>query len=154
MSNTLKPTDQERADQFATDIEQFAKFVRANPMVADAIGYQDFLAYLTPGDSTKATMADLIRTGLRAGAKVDKHTNGDFAGAILTFGRVTMKVYSDRDQVCERIVTGTREVPVEEKDPEALAAVPTRTVMRVVEDVEWRCTPLLAAEATPAEVGA
>lgn len=48
-----------------------------------------------------------------------------------------------RDDVCERVVVGTHEETVEEKDPEALAAVPTVTKTITVEDVEWRCAPVL-----------
>lgn len=56
------------------------------------------------------------------------------------------KLTAFRDAVCERIVTGTREVVEEVPDPEALAAVPKVTVTTTVEDVEWKCSPLLAPE--------
>jgi hypothetical protein len=46
--------------------------------------------------------------------------------------------------VCERVVTGTRLETKEVPDPEALKAVPLVTVTETVEDVEWRCMPLLA----------
>lgn len=51
-----------------------------------------------------------------------------------------------RNAVCERVVTGTREVEVTEPDPEALAALPKvkRTVK--VEDVKWVCSPLLGGD--------
>jgi hypothetical protein len=45
-----------------------------------------------------------------------------------------------RAAVCERVVTGVREVTVTEPDPDA----PTVTRVETVEDVEWRCSPLLA----------
>ena len=51
-----------------------------------------------------------------------------------------------RDTVCERVVTGTREVTRTVKDPEAIAAVPEVEVTETVEDVEWRCGSLLAPE--------
>jgi hypothetical protein len=51
-----------------------------------------------------------------------------------------------RANVCERIVTGIRRVEVEEPDPQALAAVPKVKRMVTVEDVEWQCHPILAAE--------
>lgn len=51
-----------------------------------------------------------------------------------------------RDAVCTRVVTGTREVTEEVPDPDALAAVPTVTVTRTVEDVEWDCSPILAEQ--------
>jgi hypothetical protein len=57
-----------------------------------------------------------------------------------------VKVTTYRDAVCERVVTGTREVTREVRDPDALAAVPTTTVTETVEDVEWVCAPLTAPE--------
>lgn len=52
-----------------------------------------------------------------------------------------------RDAVCERIVTGTREVTEMVKDPAALAAVPEVEVTRTVEDIEWVCGSVLAPTA-------
>lgn len=44
-----------------------------------------------------------------------------------------------RSDVCERVVTGTRQVTVTEP-----IVAGTRKVTKTVEDVEWVCTPLLA----------
>lgn len=60
---------------------------------------------------------------------------------------LTIHLSAYRDAVCERIVTGTREVTTDEPDPAALAAVPTVTVTRTVEDVQWVCAPILAGGA-------
>jgi heme-binding NEAT domain protein len=60
----------------------------------------------------------------------------------------------DREEICERIVTGTREVTVEVPDPEQLAAVPTVSVTKTVEDVEWICRPLLDDATTAPAVAA
>lgn len=56
-----------------------------------------------------------------------------------------LRVFADRQQVCTRVVTGTREVTETVPDPEVLATVPTVEVTRVEEIVEWDCHPLLAA---------
>ena len=53
-------------------------------------------------------------------------------------------VYAPREEVCTRVVIGTREVVTEVPDPDALAAVPTITRTEVVEDVAWECSPLLS----------
>ena len=55
-----------------------------------------------------------------------------------------LKLVAYRTAVCERVVTGTREVTVTVPDPEALAAVPEVTVTKFVDDVEWRCGSVLA----------
>lgn len=141
-------TERQRADEVAADLERLAAFVRANPEYADPIGYQRFLLYLNPSKDPRTAMADIARRARRAGATMRKDVSDKYAGAELRFGELNLYVYADRNQVCERVVVGTREEQVEEPDPEALAAVPKRTVTRVVEDVEWRCTPILAAEPT------
>lgn len=59
-----------------------------------------------------------------------------------------------RNEVCERVVVGTREVEIEEPDPEVLAALPKVTRTVVVEDVEWECRPVLANEEPSTAAGA
>jgi len=146
----------EHADQLATDIERYAAFLRANPAIAaDIRADQKFLIYISPGDEAKQKMADVVRAGKAHGATITKETSDEFAGALLQFGSVTVKVYADREVVCERRVTGTRTVEVEEQDPGALAKVPTRTVTRTVDEVEWVCTPILdTGSATVEKAGA
>jgi hypothetical protein len=57
-------------------------------------------------------------------------------------GGINIKVIADRGEVCERVVTGTREVTEEVPDPTA----PKLTVTRTVEDVEWVCGSILAGQ--------
>jgi hypothetical protein len=59
-------------------------------------------------------------------------------------GPISVGMILSRDAVCTRVVREVREVTEEVPDPEALAAVPTVTVTKTVEDVEWVCEPLLA----------
>ena len=59
-------------------------------------------------------------------------------------GALRVLVYAPRDLVCTRRVVGTREVIEEVPDPDALAAVPTTTVTRTEEVIEWDCGPILA----------
>lgn len=60
------------------------------------------------------------------------------------FAGLAVFAQTERDEVCEKVVTGVREETVEVPDPEALAAVPKVTVTRTVEDFGWICSPLLA----------
>jgi hypothetical protein len=62
---------------------------------------------------------------------------GDLAG-------LKVQLTAARADVCERIVTGTREVTELVKDPVLLDAVPLTEVTREVEEVEWRCRPVTA----------
>jgi len=101
----------------------------------------------------RAQVAALARIGMRSGAKATKHQSAHLAGVNLDFGmaeghrgRVMLCVNVDREEICERIVTGTREVIEEVPDPEQVAALPKVTVTRDEEIVEWKCRPLLADE--------
>lgn len=55
------------------------------------------------------------------------------------------EVVAYRNDVCERVVTGTREVTKTIPDPKV--TVPVVEVTETVEDVEWVCSPLLADKA-------
>lgn len=82
-------------------------------------------------------LAEWIRA-LSAGAPlgtVRKEASGDYAGAVRRFGSIELRVLCSRDQVCERIVVGTR--PVEVPDPAVVAAAPLITIDEEI--VEWRC---------------
>lgn len=98
-----------------------------------------------------AAAAALARAGMHAGAKVTKHQSDKYAGVDIAFGRVSLHVYADREEICERVVTGTETVTKKIKDPEALAAVPEIEVTEEVEKVEWRCRPLLEDRADEPE---
>lgn len=60
-----------------------------------------------------------------------------------SIGGLRVIVYGDRNEVCQRVVTGTREVTKTVPAPDA----PMVEITETVEDVEWICSPLLA-EAT------
>lgn len=151
-----KPTDQTaEAHPLAAGLRALADMVDANPGLVER-EYEGGAGLIAAFDrmlvpvNKRSSVAALARAGLRAGAEVDKHVSDTYAGVDLHFGPAWLHVYADREEVCEKIVTGTREVTEEVPDPQALAAVPTVTVTKTVEDVEWRCGSLLA----PAEGGA
>lgn len=147
---TTEP-EPKQSQRLAAGFRALADMLDANPDLAD-VGYcfsYIFEAVNIPVDS-REQIATLARAGMRAGAKVDKHQDDNYAGVNISFGSVGLHVYADRDEVCERIVVGTKEVTEEVPDPEALAAVPKVTVTKVVEEVEWRCGSLLSP--TPAQV--
>jgi hypothetical protein len=73
-------------------------------------------------------------------AKNPRDTAIDLVGQI---AGLYVQLIVDRDQVCERIVTGVE--VVEMPASEAIPARPAQTIEREV--VEWRCEPILA-EAT------
>jgi hypothetical protein len=80
-----------------------------------------------------------------------KEYEGDGEGATFRLAGklhgLNVELVAYRNAVCERVVTGTREVTEKVKDPEALAAVPEIEVTKTVEDVSWVCSPILAPAA-------
>lgn len=141
-TSSIAPATSAQAEQIAHGLRQVADFVEANPHLDQRFTFQRILVVA----DTRDEVAAYARAGLAAGAKVTKHQGDKWAGVDLHFGIVNLHVYADREEVCERIVVGTREVTEEVPDPEALAAVPKITKTTIVEDVEWRCGSLLAPE--------
>lgn len=137
--------DRTKAEELASSLDKLAAFVRANPDIASdmASTVKRFLVYILAADP-RPVMAEWARRGKASGARVEKSFDEQWGAVTLHFGLVDLHIYSDRDAVCTRVVVGTREVEVEEPDPEALAAVPTVTRTVTVEDVQWQCHPLLA----------
>lgn len=69
------------------------------------------------------------------------------------FGAVKVEGVFSREQVCQRVVVGTKEVEEEQADPDALAALPKIKVKKQVEIVEWKCPELLGEARDKPEEG-
>ena len=91
-------------------------------------------------DNRAELLASAART-LMPGRR-DKNVDGSYYRIDGTLHGLKVQVWAMRDQVCERVVTGTRQVSREIPDP--AVAVPTVTVTETVEDITWECRPLLA----------
>lgn len=144
---TQKVTDNEAnaRREYNDGLRQLADFLDAHPEVPlpymgsyQTGTFQPTMSIILIGDDQKEILADIARAMGTAAKRVDDDRFRQFGG-------IALSVSASREQVCERVVVGTHEEIVEEPDAEALAAVPTRKVTKVVEDVEWKCTPLLAA---------
>ena len=94
------------------------------------------------GDDNKAGMAAAARALRGPWVKTGDGTYFDLSGRV---AGLSVRLCAYRDQVCTKVVTGTREVTKMVKDPAALASVPEIEVTETVEDVEWQCSPLLAS---------
>lgn len=149
-----------REDRIAS-IHQFADWLEAHPEVpipyelGGCSGTGNVLIMTHDLPDPKAVIADVARA---LPGKVTKETYGEGSRAQLkltgSVGHIKIEAIADRGLVCERVVTGTREVTEEVPDPDKLAEVPTISVTTTVEDVEWRCAPLLAQDRVLAEVTA
>lgn len=88
----------------------------------------------------KADAAYIIRV---IGGKWDK-SGADWTETFSftqTRGPIKLTVQVERPAVCERVVIATKEVT---REVPAQPAVSAHTVTETVEEVEWRCEPLLA----------
>ena len=140
--------DQGLADQYAAGLRALADMIQGNPELAPLASYLNSTNVFYGW--TKEDLALIARTAKASGFKVDKDAFSDVYKLELHHGPVGFSVLSQRDQVCERVVTGTQVVTKTVKDPEILATVPEVELTETVETFEWRCGSLLA-EDTPAE---
>ncbi|MBA2952157.1 hypothetical protein GON03_19255 [Nocardioides sp. MAH-18] len=108
-------------------------------------GHVEVTWQLMNTDGHKDNQRDAARTIIAAlGGKWTKNPWDDrFDFARPLDGGITLQIFAHRDQLCERIVTGSETVTIP-----AVEAQPERTEQREV--VEWRCHPLLADEAVSA----
>ena len=142
-------TDNNLPERMAAGLHMLADAIENNPELADALQYGLTYSgiYAHPSqEDTAAALGRLARIGKAAGATVSKAIDDKRHDLVLMFGAVRVEVLASRDQVCDRVVVGTKTVTEEVPDPEALAAVPTVTQTREVEEIKWVCRPLLAAD--------
>jgi hypothetical protein len=150
MSNTDNTTDPRAA--YTAGLRQLADLLDAHPEVP--LPYDGTLAPITiqhlfPVNG--GTVRDEFLATVRAfPGKREKDPNDTYFDVDVQLAGLHISVTTYREQVCKRVVTGTREVTREVPDPDALAAVPTKTVTETVEDVRWECRPLLAVDTTEA----
>lgn len=144
-------TDIDARQAYIDGLHQIADFLAEHPevplpLMGDYVSgeylptFAIYTQHLGRGDERdqRTALADVAR----AMGKAEKSTRYEFA-IWRKFAGIVLAAYAKRDEVCDRVVTGTREVTKEVPDPEALAAVPMVSVTEVVEDVEWVCAPLL-----------
>src|SRR5882672_2620324 len=97
-------------------------------------------AFYALSSEKKKHAKTLLPSWMRAiGGTWRKEWHGDYFDLCGNVGPIPVRLSTFRDAVCKRVVTGTREVTLEEPDPGA----PKVPVTRVIEDVEWVCSPIL-----------
>ena len=146
-----------------TEAERRAAYIKGLRALADVLETHDEVRLPYDGNSAPLNIMFLFgddpRAEIAAAARaipckwrkrVTEHHDGTanfYLDGELHGLKLTLLAY--RDAVCERIVTGTREVTETVKDPDALAKVPEIEVTKTVDEVEWRCHPVLAPAAQP-----
>lgn len=135
------------AQQQAAGLRALADMIENNSYLAQETRYvlDQINVPVSHAEDPKGALAAFIRAAKAHGATVTKDNNDQWGGVILTWGKVGLYVYAKREQVCERVVTGSETVTKTVPDPDALALVPTVEVTETVETYRWECSPLLAA---------
>lgn len=136
--------------QQAEGLRALAAFVEANPELAERLAYSlGNMSEPVYGDDSAAVMGQFARAVARG--RVENHKDGSsdkFFRLTLCFSdAVRLSLATSREEVCERVVVGTEQVTKTVPDPELLAKVPEIEVTETIEQVEWRCRPLLASDA-------
>jgi ABC-type sulfate transport system substrate-binding protein len=127
---------EERAGKIA-QLRAFADFLEAHPEAR-----RIYSPAVYDVVHSRAEMAARIKA---LGGKWDKDEDGESFKVRQTIAGVQYVIFAAREDVCTRVVTGTKEVLRTEADPDAVAALPKRTYTETVEDVQWVCPESLLA---------
>ncbi len=140
--------------EYIKGLRALADILEAHPEVplpyqGSCPDYARMTFHFLSADDPRAEMA-AARRALRVTLGKDARDDGYFDLKGSLYG-LHFALTAFRKDVCTRVVTGTREVVIEEPDPQALAVLPKVTRVEIVEDVEWQCSPILSdAEQGPA----
>jgi hypothetical protein len=138
------------AREYAQGLRDFADWVEANE---ELISYELGRADREPEFRFNIYALDpnQLRDYVRALGRAEKNVDDSYFKVTRRFGPVEVMAYTARELVCERVVTGTREVTKEVRDQDlvrqAIEQIPAETVTEIVEDVEWVCEPSILAAA-------
>ncbi|MGW1680516.1 hypothetical protein [Saccharopolyspora sp. NPDC002376] len=132
------------AQQQAAGLRALADMIEAHPEIrATYLGGIHGIHVWHPQSAEE--MAAIARAALKHGAKVEKDIGVSLYNLSISWGPFKAMALGNRGAVCERVVTGTETVTRKVPDPSAV--VPMIEVTEEVETFEWRCAPLLAADA-------
>lgn len=144
-----KARREELAGRQAVGLRALADMIEQNPELAGLASPDSLHVFYA---HNAAELGAIARAAVRSGAKVTKQISNDLHNVLLSWGPVGALVLAWRNDVCERVVLGTKPVTKKVPDPAQLAAVPLVEVTEEVEQVEWICRPLLAATDEPEAV--
>jgi len=119
--------------EYAESLRMIAAWFELHPEVKVPFDAKEFRYYDASSKTEMATLA-------RALSPCEKCVNDDFFELHAQFGTITFRAVANRRDVCERVVTGTRQV--EE------TVIPERIIPAHDEEiVEWRCPESLLEHA-------
>lgn len=139
---TETKTNTDTRAEYIAGLRMLADTLDANPDLELPIygdRYAPMAVYLVGDENQRGQLAAWAKALPGRKEKADRDTRLDLKGA---FRGLHISVTVEREEVCEKVVLGTREVTEEVPDPNA----PTVTVTKTVEDVKWICRPILDEE--------
>ncbi len=144
-----RTTDKYRAG-YIDGLRQIADWLEQHPDVRLPYLGDNELDIYVHGD-IPAEMATIARAMGAAEKGARSYSSGSERFTLSRqFGALRVVASCPRDEVCERVVVATETLTETVPDPQYIAAAPTVTVTKTVEQVEWRCRPLLAGDREPA----
>lgn len=139
------PRVPDERQRYVTLLADLARILREHPGIPKPDIYTDEIRFAVFGSDAR----EIIAAARRAiGGTWAKQPRENQYGTYLDYTRewhgFPVRLTTARDEVCRKVVTGTREVTRKVPDPEALAKVPEIEVTETEEISEWVCEPLLA----------
>ena len=118
--------------------KELVAHLEANPELIDIIGYHKIYAFFHKKDGPEFARRAMLL------APFTKSTDESYFNVERDFGpNLTIQLTARHELICEKVVVGTEEVEVVERDEalvsEALAAIPTTKVTKTIEHTEWKC---------------
>lgn len=136
----------ERADYIA-GLRALADLLESTPelpLPTEPSAFEWQIGYKYPTNEAKraglAEIARLIPGRFDKNDPAESDYNAKYFELTGRLAGILVRIWAERDAVCRRVVTGTRQVTEMVPAPDA----PLVAVTKTVEDVEWRCEPLLA----------
>lgn len=108
----------------------------------------EMTVFVTRQDGQKERMAAWSKALPGRKDKRETGSNGELLSMRARLRGLNFQVIADRNEVCERVVVGTKTETKTVKDPALLAEVPEVEVTEEVEIVEWHCNSILAGAAS------
>lgn len=151
MSDTI---DQQAADQraaYISGLRKLADWMEQHPEVPlPHTGSTGDMLFIGTIFDDHEELARLFANALPR--PIAKEVRGDALDLKASFDGLNVCVILERDAVCRRVVTGTREVTKWVKDPKQLEEIPEVEITETEEIVEWVCGSVLAPSTGHAEL--
>ena len=126
-STTSTESAAQRAADYVAGLRELADYLELHPELVPQYGGQHVYMHADNADQFSALVSEL-------GGRREKEADDYHIGVTRRFGPHEYDLYVDREQVCRKVVTGTRVVPARPAEPESVEDV-----------VEWVCDdPILS----------